>query len=255
MTGKVITAEAVTQTVNHAPGINWSAILIFFVIIFALVVTLLTISWLWEKGHFEHLKNSLGAKELPGSLFTLAVGLWLLLFVLLVLGIIVAIPNAALHEPPAKDNLWNWRFLLVTITALTATLGGVLAFPITLYRLRLRRQQAEIADEALFNDKVKAAADDLHARRQVTKIDEDGKPYDCWEDDVVRRNAAIDRLEGLARERPEIAPRIARLLSTYVRELSKEYPPQQPPENASPKELRKWEKGLKPCRSDMENAA
>jgi hypothetical protein len=48
----------------------------------------------------------------------------------------------------------------------------------------------------------------------VTRRDEDGTPHDEWEDDVVRRNAAIDRLEGLVRERPEEAERVARLLST-----------------------------------------
>jgi len=43
-------------------------------------------------------------------------------------------------------------------------------------------------------------------------------------DDLVTRNAAIDRLEGLPEERPEAVRRIARMLSVCVRESSREYP-------------------------------
>jgi len=76
-----------------------------------------------------------------------------------------------------------------------------------------------------------------------------------WQDDLVARNAAIDRLEGLVHERPEAADRVASLLSVYVVELSAEHPPEEPPEDATPGALGTWARGLTPKRSDMQRAA
>jgi uncharacterized protein YjbI with pentapeptide repeats len=75
-----------------------------------------------------------------------------------------------------------------------------------------------------------------------------------WEDDITRRNAAIDRLEGLVSERPDTAARVSRLLSVYVRELSREHPPEVAPENPTHKEFEEWKGALTVQRSDMENA-
>lgn len=76
---------------------------------------------------------------------------------------------------------------------------------------------------------------------------------------MVTRAAAIDRLEGLARERPLEVPRIAALLSVYARELSKQkgLTPKDhwiPKDGASIPALREWARRLKPIRSDMEKA-
>lgn len=118
----------------------------------------------------------------------------------------------------------------------------------------------------MFNDKINAAAEDLAARRQVTRptfTKKDNNETESilteWEDDMVTRAAAIDRLEGLARERPLEVPRIAALLSVYVRELSKQkgLTPKDhgiPEDAASIEGLHKWARGLKPVRSDMEKA-
>lgn len=128
-------------------------------------------------------------------------------------------------------------------------MGATVALPFTLIRLRLTSEQTQTATESLFNDKINAATDDLHAMRQRW----DGT-QNIWEDDIARRNAAIDRLEGLANERPDSAPRISRLLSVYVRELSREHPPIDPPDGATPEDLGDWAKNPKVQRSDMENA-
>lgn len=135
-------------------------------------------------------------------------------------------------------------------------LAAIIGLPFLVWRSVVAQKQVDTAAEALFNDKINAAADDLHARRLATmNPGENENRWDCWQDDIVRRNAAIDRLEGLAIEQPDVAPRIARLLSIYVRELSGEHPPQVAPEAATPGELREWAWGLRACRSDMENAA
>lgn len=149
-------------------------------------------------------------------------------------------------------------------------LSGVVGAILVGWRNSVAGRQADLQDEALFNDKINAAAEDLAARRQVTrptfttKDEENDKKQESilteWEDDVVTRAAAIDRLEGLARERPLEVPRIAALLSVYVRELSKQkgLTPKDhgiPEDAASIPALRKWARRLQPIRSDMEKAA
>ena len=136
---------------------------------------------------------------------------------------------------------------------------ALLGAPFVIWRAVVAQKLADTQAESLFNDKINAAATDLAARRQVTRAVAPGGSYrlhqDFWEDDLVTRAAAIDRLEGLANERPDAAPRIARQLSIYVRELSREYPAKEPPKDATPKQLRDWARGLTPARPDMEKAA
>ena len=119
----------------------------------------------------------------------------------------------------------------------------------------MNERTASAAEEALFNDKINAAVSDLHAQRQITKWLRTGA-QNGWEDDVTRRNGAIDRLLGLAKEEPESAPRIARMLSVYVKELSRdtEYPAKTSPQTDDPDVLQKWAQKLTFARSDMQNA-
>jgi hypothetical protein len=193
------------------------------------------------------------------GVFVLGALVWGLLAALLffgLVGLIWTVLGEQLIAPDARAEQWAFRFRLAQMLALTTVLGAVVALPITLTRLRLAREENETAKEALFNQKITEAAADLYAQRQVTRRYADGRLRDEWEDDVVRRNAAIDRLEGLVHtERPEEAERVARLLSTYVRELSREHPPKPVPQTEDVGEIRRWARSLRPARSDMENAA
>ena len=201
------------------------------------------------------LKARMGLADLNGGLFFSAMVLWGMIFGLLFCGLLWLIWDLVTSAHPAtQTEIWDWRFALAKLTALTATLGVVVAFPFTLIRLTLTRRQTETAVEALLNDKIDAAVADLHAQRQVTEWSDD-IASNGWQDDVTRRNGAIDRLQGLAEEDPKSAPRIARMLSVYVRELSREYTADPAPETSDPKELRHWAISLRPARSDIQNAA
>lgn len=99
-------------------------------------------------------------------------------------------------------------------------LAALFGAPFIVWRAIVASKQVKIADESLFNDKINAAARDLSARKEVTRVvQQDGKEVvlNEWEDDLVSRAAAIDRLEGLAQERTGASPRVDRLLATYVR--------------------------------------
>lgn len=99
-------------------------------------------------------------------------------------------------------------------------LAALLGAPFIVWRTIATERQTNLAEESLYNDKINAASHDLSARIEVFRLLENGPASEYvkfWEDDVVTRSAAIDRLEGLALERPNLALRIAKLLAIYVR--------------------------------------
>ncbi|UWR78780.1 pentapeptide repeat-containing protein [Phaeobacter inhibens] len=200
----------------------------------------------------DRLKDILGLAQFGDGLFLLLALMWSGLFLALFTGLLLMLWEliwfAVPQDPPAEASA---RFALLRLAAMTATLGAVVALPFTLIRIRLTREANKTADESLFNDKINAATEDLHAMRQRWDAE---RKQNIWEDDITRRNAAIDRLEGLVKERPDTAPRVSRLLSVYVRELSREVPAEIPPEEPTPNELDSWLFGLTVKRSDMENA-
>lgn len=212
-----------------------------------------------ETPPLDRLKSRMGLDHLNAGLFLILLLLWAAIFLMLVGGFLILLWTIIWQATPATpDQVWDWRFSLAKLTALTATLGAVVAFPFTLIRIRLTRRQTETAEEALFNDKINAAATDLAARREVTRVVEQGGKEVVlteWEDDLVTRAAAIDRLEGLASERPNEAGRIARQLSIYVRELSREFPAKELPDDIAPEEIHAWIRSTPPARPDMEKAA
>lgn len=202
-----------------------------------------------EESFGIQLKSRLTAALLVISLFAyLMIFIFALFIALRGLGAIVfdALPEVMSPTQP--------RVSLAFGTLLAAILGA----PFLIWRTYVAAKQTTIAEESLFNDKINAAATDLAARRQVTRSIGDGDTETIlteWQDDLVTRAAAIDRLEGLALERPDVAPRIARMLSIYVQELSREYPPIPTPTDASRDDLRVWADRLVPARTDMERAA
>ena len=267
----------------------------------------------------ENLQKLLRLGSLNPGLFFLLLLTWGALFALLTLGLAwVVWSTITTPVPETSEATWDFRFALAKLAALTAVLGAVVTLPLTLLRLGLNQRQTDTAVEALFNDKINAASADLSARRTVTRrvrevrYDSNGTSHTVqeirgeafelpgnaksvahgpWEfkneeeDDLVTRAAAIDRLEGLARERPGETPRIARMLGIYIRELSREFPARdharhkwlrltEPEDDSQPMSesdalyhlglhpdavtldaLRNWARGLTPIRPDMEKAA
>ncbi|MCE8009583.1 pentapeptide repeat-containing protein [Aestuariivita sp.] len=205
----------------------------------------------------DRAKARLGLRSVPSALLVVAGVFWTVLFLWLFLGLLGLVFHAITLVFDSAD-LTDIRTDLFAIAALTATLGAVVALPFTLIRLTLTRDQNRHAEDVLYNAKITEATRDLYAQRQVTKPLVRGGSYrhhqDFWEDDIIRRNAAIDQLERLVEERAENAVGVARMLSVYVRELSKAHPAVDPPKDAAPSDLRDWAAGLALQRSDMEKA-
>ncbi|CRL13401.1 pentapeptide repeat-containing protein [Phaeobacter italicus] len=205
-----------------------------------------------EAKPIAYLQSKLGLDAIWAPVLLIGAALWAIVFGLLVVGLLSVIWEIiqGVHwKSTASDMSNSGRFALVRLTAITATTGAVIAFPLTLIKVKLTRDASETTEKSLFNDEINAATEDLHAMRQRW----DGT-QNIWEDDITRRNAAIDRLEGLVSERPDTAARVSRLLSVYVRELSREHPPEVAPDNKPHEELKAWGLALTVQRSDMENA-
>ncbi|UWP91296.1 pentapeptide repeat-containing protein [Aliiroseovarius crassostreae] len=205
------------------------------------------------------LQKHLGSELFPPWLFLLLVLFWATIALLLFTGllsviwqVIAAMLPAAPDTAEGKAVQWEYRLLLTKLAALTTVLGATVALPFTIIRLRLTNEQTRHAENVLFNTKLNEAVESLHARYQVTKRTRKDGYVDIWKDDIIKRNGAIDRLEALAIERPSEAPRIARTLCMYLRELTREYPAQTPPEAHK---IWNWAQNLQVKRSDMETAA
>lgn len=200
-------------------------------------------------------KRNFGMPDLPDWLFLAGILMWSVLAFLLFTGLVGLILSVIVEAITKSADLTQARVSVLQLAGLTATLGAVVALPFTILRLKVGREQAETQAAALFNDKINAASEDLHAMRQRTLHDKSGAyGKTIWEADVTRRNAAIDRLEGLVSERPSEASRAARLLCVYVRELSREYPPRNPGEGMTGAGLVRWAKSLRPERTDLQTA-
>ncbi len=201
----------------------------------------------WLRSRWQRLVAWVG---LPMAITVTVLGL---VFAIIAIGLLAAFALALLKAIGAGTELEG-----DAIRNIGLALAAFIGVPVLVWRNIVADRQARIADAALFNEKIHAASNDLHAVREITRGETNTPEADVKnirEDDVTRRNTAIDRLESLAKERPEEAPRIGRMLSVYLRELSREYPPKEPRKEASREDLDKWARGLEPTRSDMERAA
>jgi hypothetical protein len=181
----------------------------------------------------------------PRWLFVLLALLFIPLFVLALL-FAFKLLTAAISEKPIDVSFGTG-----------ALIAAILGAPFVIWRSYVAQRQANTQDEALFNDKINAAATDLAARRQVTRITmHDGNEVVLteWEDDRAQRVAAIDRLLRLTLERPSEENRIIFILMQYARELSSQeglWPHAGPTETS---ERQNWLRGKKAARSDLEIA-
>jgi uncharacterized protein YjbI with pentapeptide repeats len=155
----------------------------------------------------------------------------------------------------------NMRWYVLSFVGLLTALGGIIGTPLALIRVHTTERQtitgekqSKLAADALFNGIMKVATDDLNASYQTTIDNFDGSLADVWKDDILRRIDAISRLEKLAEDYVEEAPRIVQILCVYVKELTRDYPAETPSEDAKPSQLKKWARELTVKRSDMEYA-
>jgi len=170
----------------------------------------------------QNLRERMGLTAFPPALFGVAAVLYGLIAFTLVIGLFllilatIGVPITQRGDTP-KELADAFLFYVLRIAGLTTVLGAVIALPFTLIRLKLTQKQTKTNEERLFNEKIVAAAADLHAQRQVTRLDRNRKPYDVWQPDIEKRNLAVFRLTKIAEETPRKAGTVAGILREYWR--------------------------------------
>ena len=106
---------------------------------------------------------------------------WSLVAITLFGGFYAVLWQMIFQDPPeGQEAVWNWRFSIAQLVAVTTVLGAVIALPITLNRLVLTRRQTEAAEndhansvQGQITDRINTAVQGLGAQKEVNRI---GRP-------------------------------------------------------------------------------
>ncbi len=187
------------------------------------------------------LRGKLGMPGLPLWLVAVAAVVWTAILVLLLYGVIVLIWTMLAEAPPQDEGAaWGFRFHLAQLAAITAVLGAVVAFPVTLNRLRLTSEDNETKLQGHITERINRAVENLGATRNVRRHrvssagyprydkDEKGKldytkPVfeELTEPNLEVRIGAIYALERIAQDSLRDHVQIMEILTAYVRENAK----------------------------------
>lgn len=170
----------------------------------------------------------------------LAVLLWLLIFVALVFGLLLQLWELIWFLPPeSKVEQTEARFALVRLTAMTATLGAVVALPFTLVKVNLTREANETAVQGIVTDRINKAVEGLGATKSVREQRQDQAGNPTYEKTNIGKNdyskpvivevtkpnlevriGAIYSLERISQDSPRDHIQIMEILCAYIKENS-----------------------------------
>lgn len=117
----------------------------------------------------RRLAETVGMKGLHPVLFLILVLTWGIVAGTLFAGLYAILWQVIFHAPPeGAEDVWNWRFTLAQLVALTTVLGAVIALPITINRLILTRRQTDTVEQGHITDRINKAVELLgHAEPSV----------------------------------------------------------------------------------------
>lgn len=156
--------------------------------------------WVASKLPMAAILRPLAPIPLPGWIKLLAFGIWLLLLLFLLYGLFVTIASVLWQnlfftaETPVE-----FRFLLITLTALTGVTGAVIALPFTLRRSIQSERQTRTAEEGYVTQQINESVANLAAQKEVNKIGRliSYKPVDP-EESRVTTFETVDRRHRVA---------------------------------------------------------
>ena len=162
------------------------------------------------------LGRQIGMEGISPALVLIALVTWSILALTLLGGIYVILWQVILYDIPNPDQqkqVWNWRFTLAQLAALTTVLGAVIALPVTINRLILSRRQTKTAEEGLITDRINKAVEMLGAEKTVKR---DGKEF--TQPNLEVRIGAIYALERIAQDSDRDHVQIMEILCAYIRQ-------------------------------------
>ncbi|MEO1399442.1 MAG: hypothetical protein AAFU56_11340, partial [Pseudomonadota bacterium] len=197
----------------------------------------------WRKSvasRLLRLRKKLGLTELNPWLVGGLGLVWALLFAVFLLAmfwVVIGILGRVGAATPEEGSDLRWS--LLTLTAMTASLGAVISLPFTLIRVTLNRRQTETAEQGMITDRINKAVEGLGAEKEVSFHRLDSKRNPTYEKDekgnddyskptIVRetrpnlevRLGAIYALERIAKDSLDDHLTVMKLLSAYVRQNS-----------------------------------
>jgi uncharacterized protein YjbI with pentapeptide repeats len=241
-------ADGLTFHVSRAMlwGLGFYATLISIAVISLLIPDIRNIL----KGSFSAVVSKLGLDQISPTLAAFGILLWVTIFFILLLGFPWLLLQAVFDAPPVNaQEIGERRWLLVSLTALVAALGAVVALPFTLIKTRQNERQTRATEEGLITDRINNAVEGLGAEKKIDRI---GRPVTRptagggeeitieWKDKPIDgavpvegakwevfsetrpnlevRIGAILALERLARNNLDIHVQIMEILCAYIRE-------------------------------------
>ncbi|MDD9715297.1 pentapeptide repeat-containing protein [Dinoroseobacter sp. PD6] len=124
---------------------------------------------------------------------------------------------------PGTASTWEgYRWGLLTIATLTASLGAAIALPLTMLKTRYTQRQTIAAEQNLITTRINEAVEGLGAEKVVKVLERgpDGtsRVVERTEPNIEVRVGAILSLERISQNSPEDHVRIMEILCAYVRE-------------------------------------
>ncbi|NHQ73395.1 hypothetical protein HAT86_02800 [Roseovarius gahaiensis] len=182
----------------------------FGVIITVLGVALLSIFVFWATGKAKRkdwlstLRQRLGLTGLHQVLVVFFIILWAALFVALLTGVFwVLFAIGERMSVSSEEEGQDLRWYLLTLTAVTAALGAVIALPFTLIKTALNNRQTETAEQGLITDRINKAVEGLgHAKKSV-------------------RIGALHSLYTLGRDERVFPGQVSGIMASHIRMLAK----------------------------------
>lgn len=119
----------------------------------------------------RRLAKKVGLKALHPVLFLILLLTWGIVAGTLFAGLYAILWQVIFHAPPeGREDVWNWRFTLAQLVALTTVLGALIALPITINRLILTRRQTDTVEQGHITDRINKAVEGLGAEKQVNRL-------------------------------------------------------------------------------------
>ncbi|WP_405111178.1 pentapeptide repeat-containing protein [Phaeobacter sp. BS52] len=185
------------------------------------------------------LQSKLGLNAVWAPVLLIGAALWTIVFGFLIFGllsVIWEIVQGVFWRSTEGDKTHDGRFALVRLTAITATTGAVIAFPMTLIKVKLTRDANETTVQGQITDRINKAVEGLGTEKTVKRQrhDQDGNPtyekdtkgssdyskpvfVETSEPNLEVRIGSIFALERIARESPDFHIQVMGLLCTYIR--------------------------------------
>ncbi|MCL6285033.1 pentapeptide repeat-containing protein [Ruegeria sp. 2012CJ41-6] len=164
----------------------------------------------------ERTKSELGLSKLNTFVFLVGAAFWTVILGMLCFGLATLIWDVVHRALPTERlEIWDWRFSLAKLAALTATTAAVVAFPLTLVRVNFSRRQTEVQEKGQITDRFSKSIEGLGTDKTITV---EGEQVSVPNLEV--RVGSILALSRIADETPSELQQVLRALIVYVRENS-----------------------------------